>query len=140
MNKTPAARQPTPQEAALFTTAMKQAAKFLTSEQSARTLFMSAKQEGAAQAVADAVKNVVNGVAQSAKAAGMTIPPHVLQGQYAALVQMEILLMAKSGLVKDPKAAMTQAMQIIMRPSAPPQAMPQASPQRPAPGLLSSGV
>ena len=145
MDKTTPARQPTPQEAALFTTAMKQAAKFLTTENSARTLFMAAKQEGAPQAVADAVKNVVGGVAQSAKAAGVMIPPHVLEGQYAALVQMEILLMAKSGLVKDPATAMQQTMQIIMAAasSAAPQAAPPmqpAAPAMPAPGLLTAGA
>ena len=149
MDKSTQSRQPTPQEAALFTTAMKQAAKFLTTEDSARTLFLAAKQEGAPQAVADAVKNVVGGVAQSAQAAGVTIPPHVLEGQYAALVQMEILLMAKSGLVKDPAAAMQQTMQIIMSaasaqqaaPAAPqPMQAPPAPPASPAPGLLTAGA
>ena len=149
MDKPTQSRQPTSQEAALFTTAMKQAAKFLTTEDSARTLFLAANQEGAPQAVADAVKNVVSGIAHSAQAAGVTIPPHVLEGQYAALVQMEILLMAKSGLVKDPAAAMQQTMQIIMSAASAPQAAPeepsapqpmQAPPAPPALGLLTAGA
>ena len=102
--------QAAPQEQRMFEMASKQAAKALTSEQGARAIYQSAKANGPDAAIANAVKQTLQGIAKAAQSKGVAIPPEALQAAAQAVAQVLVALMVQAGLAKDADQLMAAVM------------------------------
>jgi len=95
----------------MFDMASKQAAKALTSEQGARMVYQEAKAKGPDVAIANAVKQTVQQIAQAAKAKGVEIPPAALRAAMQAVAQVLVALMVQAGMAENPEQLMAAVMQ-----------------------------
>ena len=100
-----------PKTQRLFEVASQQAAKALTSEKGARMVYREAKTSGPDVAIANAVKQTMQQIAQAAKAKGVEIPPAALQAAAQAVAQVLVALMVQAGMAKDADQLMAAVMQ-----------------------------
>ena len=104
-------KQADPKAQRMFEVASKQAAKVLTSEKGARMIYREAKAKGPDVAIASAVKQAMQGIAQAAAGKGVQIPPEALQAAAQAVAQVLVALMVQAGMADDPDQLMAAVMQ-----------------------------
>lgn len=107
----PKGQQANPREQRMFETATQQAAKVLTSEQGARAIYREAKTSGADVAIANAVKQAIQAIAQAAGGKGVQIPPDVLLAAMQAVAQVLVALMVQAKMAPNPDELMAAVMQ-----------------------------
>lgn len=104
-------QQADPKTQRMFEMASKQAAKVLTSEQGARAIYREAKSSGPDVAIANAVQQTMQSIAQAAKAKGVEVPPDALMAASQAVAQVLVALMVQAGMADNPDQLMNAVMQ-----------------------------
>ena len=104
-------RKADPKTQRMFEMASRQAAKVLTSEQGARAIYREAKTSGPDVAIANAVKQAMQTVAQAAKSKGVIVPPAALTAAMQAVAQVLVALMVQAGMADNPDQLMKAVMQ-----------------------------
>lgn len=109
----PEGRQASPREQKMFDTMARQALLMLTSESGAEALMALAQARGPAEAIANQVRDALQGVQQAAMTAGIEVTPDVVSASARACAQALAQLMAEGGAVEDPAPLAAEAVAMM---------------------------
>ena len=102
-----------PRAQAMFDKTLELGMKGLTSDQVSQRVLKDAESRGPAMAIAEAVSQVMEGVAGAAQQGGVEIPREVAEAAAVAMSRILAQMMNKAGGTDDPEALTKQIVQIL---------------------------
>lgn len=133
-------KKPSAQDQQKYNLLVTQAVKFLTEQKNVSALYSAIKVEGAEQAIANAIKQVMASIGTAAAMGKARIEPHTVAAAVKEIATMLIIMAAGAKLIDNPKQTIATVMELVMGRGGPQQ------PQRPPgmdsqpQGMLAQGV